>query len=157
MNDRSFRGKPSRSHIIWTRETREGVGKKRFDSQHFEKWASQCGFDFEISTRVDHDRSDEPRKQYRCVFAWGKIENETIEFGDDEWSMGGQKTPRTFVEIDTEGLARVKGWEFETTLDVVQMQHKGPELLVETSDGEHKRLNGRKFLTDPRERQRQGP
>jgi hypothetical protein len=64
----SFRAKPSESHIIWTRETRSGAGKKRFDHDHFRKWATHCGFDFETVTRVDHDRSPDPRPQHRCVF-----------------------------------------------------------------------------------------
>lgn len=156
MANRSFRGKPTKTHIIWTRETRTGASKKRFDEGHFEKWATHCGFDFETTTRVDHDRADEPRKQYRCVFKWGKSELKTMELGDEEWSMGRQRTPRTFVEIDEEGIARVKGWKFETVLDVGMMRHKGPELLVETAEGEKKRLNGRKFVKHPRKRQREG-
>lgn len=156
MRKRSFRGKPSKSHIIWARETRDGVGKKLFDSVHFEKWVKHCGFDFETEVRVDHDRGGEPREQYRCVFTWGETEGETIELGEEEWTMGRQKTPRTFIEIDSEGKARVKGWRFETTVDIVQMRHKGPELLIETADGDRKRLNARKFLTHPRERQRDG-
>ena len=152
----SFRGKPSNSHIVWVRETRNGAARKRFDHDHFEKWATHCGFDFDTATRVDHDRSDEPRKQYRCVFTWGEMGGETIEFGGEEWSLGEQKTPRTFIEIDAEGLARVKGWEFETVIDVVEMRHKGPELLIRTASGGQKRLNARKFLENPRERQRDG-
>ena len=153
MTGASFRGKPSKSHIIWTRETRDGVRRTRFDSDHFEKWATHCGFDFETATRVDHERSDDPRTQYRCVFKWGTLSSETIEFGDEEWSLGEQRTPRTVIEIDATGAVRVKGWEFETVLDVIEMRHKGPELLLKTAAGENKRLNGRKFVTHPRERQ----
>jgi hypothetical protein len=152
----SFRGKPSKSHIIWTRETRNGATNKRFDYEHFEKWTEHCGFDFDTTTRVDHDRADEPRMQYRCVFNWGNVSEETIEFGDEEWSLGNQKTPRTFVEIDSEGLARLKGWNFETVLDITEMRHKGPELLIKTAGGDKKRLNGRKFVEHPRKRQREG-
>lgn len=152
----SFRGKPSKSHIIWVRETRDGVTNKRFDSDHFRKWAAHCGFDFETTTRVDHDRADEPREQFRVVFKWGTVQQEEIEFGDESWEFGKQKTPRTFIEVDEEGVARVKGWRFERLLDITMMRHKGPELLIETASGERKRLNGRKFLTHPRERQREG-
>ena len=154
MTAGSFRGKPSNSHIIWTRETRDGAGQRRFDHDHFRKWADHCGFDFETATRVDHDRADEPRTQYRCVFTWETMAEETIEFGGEEWSLGDQQTPRTFIEIDEGGQARVKGWSFETILDVVEMRHKGPELLIRTADGERKRLNGRTFVERPRERQR---
>ena len=154
MTNGSFRGKPTKSHIIWSRQTRDGATKKQFDHGHFEKWATHCGFDFEQATRVDHDRGDEPRTQYRCVFKWGRIDGETIELGDEEWSLGSQRTPRTFIELDSEGLARVKGWEFETVMDITEMRHKGPELLIKTAGGDKKRLNGRKFMKHPRKRQR---
>ncbi|MFT4921458.1 MAG: hypothetical protein ACI8XM_000655 [Haloarculaceae archaeon] len=154
MKSGSFRGKPSKSHIIWTRETRDGTGTKRFDDEHFQKWVSHCGFEYEDDTRVDHERGDEPRSQHRCVFTWGEMEDERIELGDEEWSLGHQKTPRTFIEIDSEGQARVKGWDFETILDIAEMRHKGPDLLVETTDGDCKRLNARTFVENPRERQR---
>lgn len=152
----SFRGKPSKVHIIWTRQTRAGASRKRFDEEHFERWVRHCGFEFENATRVDHDRSTEPRQQYRCVFSWGQISGETLELGDDQWTLGPQKTPRTFIEIDSEGVARVKGWTFEDVIDVVEMKHKGPELLIRTEAGDKKRLNGRKFVSDPRKRQREG-
>jgi hypothetical protein len=154
VTDESFRGKPSNSHIVWTRETRNGARRKRFDYERFEKWANHHGFDFERATRVDHDRSDKPRRQHRCVFNWGKMSGETIEFGDEEWSLGEQRTPRTFIEVDTSGAGRVKGWQFETVFDVAQMRHDGPKLLIETADGETKQLDGGKFATHPRERQR---
>lgn len=157
MKKRGFRSKPSPSHIIWMRGADNGSsgGKKRFDQRHFEKWAEHCGFDFEQETRTDHERAEEPREQHRVVFRWGKSEPETIELGDEEWSMGARKTPRTFIEVDEAGIARIKGWTFETTMDVVQLRHKGPDLLIESADGEKKRLNARKFVTDPREQQRQ--
>lgn len=155
MTRGSFRGKPSKSHIIWTRETRDGVQQKRFDHEHFEKWTNHCGFDFDTTTRVDHDRGDEPRPQYRCVFKWGEISDEKIEFDDEEWSLGHQKTPRTFIEIDGTGIARIKGWEFETVFDIVELRHKGPELLIRTASDDTKRLNGRKFVEKPRDQQRE--
>jgi len=158
MKRRGFRSKPSPSHIIWTRGAGGDTGgTKRFDDAHLEKWARHCGFDFEREQRVDHDRADEPREQCRVVFTWGATDGETISLDGEEWSMGTQQTPRTFVEIDSEGLARVKGWTFESVLDVREMRHKGPELLIVTADGDKKRLNARKFVEDPRERQREGP
>ena len=93
MTGGSFRGKPSNSHIIWTRETRDGATKRRFDHDHFRKWADHCGFDFETATRVDHDRADEPRTQYRCVFTWETMAEETIEFGGED--EGGERLERT--------------------------------------------------------------
>lgn len=153
MTDGSFRGKPSKAHIVWTRETRKGTCRKRFDHDHFKRWATRYGFDFETETRVDHDRSDDPRTQYRCVFSWGNMSGDTIEFDDQEWSLGEQRTPRTFIEVDASAGVRIKGWEFESVLEVVEMRHDGPDLLIETADGEKKRVDGRKFVTHPRNRQ----
>ncbi len=31
--------------------------------------------------------------------------------------MGSQRKPRTFVEIDEEGVVRLRGWNSETTLE----------------------------------------
>jgi len=155
MTKRGFRRKPSPSHIIWVRgaDRGSGSGKKQFDSGHFEKWATRAGFDFERETRVDHDRAEEPRTQHRVVFRWGTSDSETISLGDEEWSMGAQQTPRTFIEIDDAGMARIKGWTVEATLDVVEMRHKGADLLIESADGEKKRLNAHKFVSDPRKQQ----
>lgn len=155
MTGGSFRGKPSKSHIIWTRRTREGAEKKRFDKKHFRKWVKHCGFEFDQTTRVDHDRGDEPRAQFRSIFKWTTTAGETFEVGDEEWELGNQKTPRTFIEIDEKGMARIKGWSFETVVDIQEMKHKGPELLIKTTDGEKKRLNCRRFVTDPRKQQRE--
>lgn len=152
MKGGSFRSKPSKAHIIWTRESRNGSAKKRLDEEHFEKWADHFGFDFENETRVDHDRGDEPREQYRCVFTWETVEGETLELGDEEWTLGQQETPRTFIEVDGKGIARVRGWTSEAILNVVQMRHDGPALLIETADGGRKRLDGREFATHPRDR-----
>lgn len=158
MGNRGFRSKPSPTHIIWIRggdRTSTG-GKKQFDTDYFGKWAKRAGFDFEQETRVDHDRAEEPRTQHRVVFRWGTSESETISLGDEEWSMDAQKTPRTFIEVDDAGLARIKGWTVEATLDVVEMRHKGADLLIESADGEKKRLNAHKFVSDPRDRQQDG-
>jgi hypothetical protein len=145
VSDRRFRAKPSKSHIIWTRSTRDGATRKRFDDDHFEKWATHCGFDFERTNRIDHERGSAPRDQCRCVFSWGKMSEESIELDGESWDFGDQKTPRTFIE---------KGWEFETVYDIKTMRHKGPELLIETATKGNKRLNGREFVSEPRERQR---
>jgi hypothetical protein len=147
-----YRGRPSKKHIVWTRETRDGVAKKRFDNERFERWANHCNFDFETSKRVDHDRAEEPRMQYRCVFAWGQMDHKSFEFGDEEWELAGQKTPRTFVEVDEEGTARIKDWEDEDVYDVRTMKFKGPNLLVETNGGQEMRLESKKLRTEPEKR-----
>lgn len=91
MTTGSFRGKPTKSHIVWGRQTHNGPTKKTVDCDRFEKWATHCGFDSEQATRVDHDH--EPRIQYRCILKCGRIEGETMDLGDEKWSLGGQKTP----------------------------------------------------------------
>lgn len=147
-----FRDRPSKKHIIWTRETRDGVATKRFDNERFETWANHYNFDLENSKRVDHDRGEEPRMQYRCVFSWGQVEGQSFEFGDEEWDFADQKTPRTFIEVDEEGIARIKEWETEDVHEVRMMKFKGPNLLVKTNDGTEIVLEGKKLRTEPEKR-----
>ena len=149
-----FRGKPSRSHIIWTHGgPRDGTGKTRFDTRGFERWADHLGLDFETTTRVDHDRGDEPREQYRCVYAWGETGGETLEMEGEQWDLGSQRAPRTFIEIDETTKARIKGWGFETVLDVVEMRYDGPDLFITSAGGDKKRLEGRALATHPSDRE----
>lgn len=144
-----FRDRPSKKHVIWTRETRNGVTKKRFDDEHFETWASHYGFDFEKTRRTDHERAEESRIQFRCVFAWGQTESQSFEFGEEEWEMAGQERPRTFIEIDEEGVARLKGWRNEMLCDVAEMRFDGPTLFVRTTEDETKRVDARKLAEKP--------
>lgn len=144
-----FRDKPSKSHIVWTRETRNGATKRRFDQRHFRKWVNHYNFEFDNSKRVDHDRADEPRMQYRCVFSWGQMNEQSFEVGDEEWEIAGQKTPRTFIEIDEEGMARVKGWSSESVYDVKTLRHDGPTLLLTTTDGAKKKIDTRRLVDSP--------
>jgi len=149
VSGRNFRGKPSESHIIWSRETRQGIKRKRFDSGRFEAWADHFGFDLEREKRVDHERGQDKRSQYRCVFAWTSIGGESISFGDEEWELGDQKTPRTFIEIDEEGIAHVKSWDDEFIVDIEAMTHEGSELLIKSSEGEALQIDGETFATSP--------
>lgn len=144
-----FRDRPSKRHIIWTRRTRDGVTKKRFDNEHFEKWSSHCGLDFETTRRTDHDRAEESRVQFRVVFSWGQSESQSFEFGEEEWELAGQETPRTFIEIDEEGVARIQGWESETLCDIVEMRFEGPALRIKTAEEETKRVDARKLTEKP--------
>lgn len=141
MTGDSFRGKPSKTHIIWQRETRTGTAQTQFDSEHFRKWVSHCGFEFESATRTDHERADEPREQFRAIFHWTTTAGETLEMDGDTWELGNQKTPRTFVEIDKHGHVRAKGWEFEAVFEAVELYHDGHELIFETKSGETKRIH----------------
>ena len=80
----TFRGNQSDSHVIWRRSGADESVPKRFDEQRLREWCSARGVDFETDRRVDHDRSDQPRKQYRCVFAWADEESESFDMGDEE-------------------------------------------------------------------------
>lgn len=145
----SFRGKPTKAHILWSRETRDGTARKRFDHEYLKRWAAHYDVDFDTDTRVDHDRGDEPRAQFRCVFVWEQMDSDSIELGDEEWSFGGQRTPRTFVEIDEKGLARVRDWDGERVLDLRELRHDGPILLAKRATGDTERLDARKLSERP--------
>jgi hypothetical protein len=107
-----------------------------FDVDQFRRWADHFGYEFDVMTRVDHERAEEPRTQYRVVFSWETPADETLELGDNEWNIGVDETPETFVEIDEMGVARIKIDEFDFVLDLEQVEHCGPDLLLVTDDAE---------------------
>ena len=134
--------KPSPEHIIWT-AGRGGV-IKRFHGDQLQKWASHYGFDFDTYTRVDHDRGDERRKQYRVVFSYTTDAGEAIEMDGEEWTINPDERPRTFVEIDEEGMMRLQGFSVEKVLDVCQLWHEGTELVVRAAGEKNRqRLDAR--------------
>jgi hypothetical protein len=143
-----FGSKPSESHVIW-RSGRDNDGKQKFDFEYLELWAAHFGVDFEQWTRVDHDRGDEPREQFACVFRWSKSGGQELSVGDKEWTMGSQRKPRTFIEIDEEGMVRLRGWNTETTLDVDELILKKTTLKLKTADGSVKKLDVRKLSKQP--------
>ncbi|GGK80719.1 hypothetical protein [Haloarcula sebkhae] len=143
-----FGSKPSEAHVIW-RSGRNDDGKKKFDFEYLELWAAHFGVDFEQWTRVDHDRADEPREQFACVFRWSKSGGQELSVGDEEWTMGSQRKPRTFLEIDDEGMVRLRGWTSETTLDVEELVLKKTVLKLKTADGTVKKLDVRKLSKRP--------
>lgn len=142
----TFGKKPSNAHVVWTNRPGEGKGKKKFDFEYLELWAAHFGIDYENRTRVDHERSEKPRQQHLVVFEWAKAAEETIEMGDSTWELGGNETPRTFVEIDEAGLARMKSWENEVVLDLRELWIDGPALRMRTANRGKKSLDTRKLL-----------
>lgn len=134
MESPSIGSKPTKQHIVWTPDPEKGV--KRFDEQYLRKWCRHFGFDFERYSRVDHKRADESRTQYQCVFSYQKDRAESIEIDGKEWSIGAEKMPRTFVEIDEEGVMRVQGWSTDRIIDVRQLWHDGTTLLIEAANGD---------------------
>jgi hypothetical protein len=131
--------------MLWTRKTDSGKAMKRFDDTHFKRWVRHCGFDFDSRKRIDHDRADSSRTQYRCVFRWGKSGQQSVEIADKEVTLGSQKVPVAFIELDEEGLARVKVGDVEDIYNVVEMRHDGAALLIKTAGGEKKKLDGKKL------------
>jgi hypothetical protein len=131
MKAPTFGGKPSETHLIWRQS---GTGEKRFDEDALRKWCDAHGVDFEQSKRVDHDRGDQPRQQHRLVFAWAEAASESFAVGDDEWEIETQKTPRTFVEIDSLGESRVKSWDSEHVLDIEELWYDGSALVFEAAE-----------------------
>ncbi|WP_123534586.1 hypothetical protein [Halosimplex salinum] len=150
MEPPTFRGKPSDSHVIWRRSGAGADASKRFDEKHLRRWCSARGVDFETDKRVDHDRSDQPREQYRCVFAWSDAESESFDMGDDEWEIATQETPETFVEIDDAGEVRFKSWDDEFVLDVEELWLDGDAFVFRAAEFDGaKRLDARKLKTRP--------
>ncbi|MDG5778509.1 hypothetical protein VB773_11925 [Haloarculaceae archaeon H-GB2-1] len=136
MKDPSFSGKPSPAHILW-RDGDVDSGRpthKRFDEPTLRKWCSNYGVDVETPERVDHERSDEVRQQLQCVFSWQEDAGEHFEIDGSEWDIEAQKTPRTFVEIDTKGLMRVKSWDSEYVLDVYEIRYDGASLVLRAEE-----------------------
>lgn len=142
----TFGQKPSDSHVVWTSRSGEGRGKKRFDFDYLRLWAAHFGIEYDNRTRVDHERGDEPRKQHLVVFEQDTAKRETIEMGDSTWELGGIETPRTFVEIDETGMARMKSWEHEAVLDIRELWIDGPVLRMKTADRGAKALDTRTLL-----------
>lgn len=142
----TFGQKPSNAHVIWTNRVEKGAGKKRFDFEYLELWAAHFGIDYENRARVDHERSEDPRRQHLVVFEWARAKNETVEMGDSSWELGGNETPRTFVEIDEAGFARLKSWESEAVLDLRELWIDGPVLKMKTANSGNKTLDTRKLL-----------
>jgi len=143
-----FDSKPSDAHVIWL-SGRNNDGKKKFDFEYLELWAAHFGVDYERWERVDHERGEESRQQHVCVFARTSDGGEDIELDGENWSMGTPTKPRTFIEIDTEGLLRLQGWTTETIVDVVELVIDGTTLKFRTADGETKSLDTAQLTTRP--------
>lgn len=146
----TFGRKPSDSHVVWTSRSDEGAGRKRFDFEYLELWAAHFGIDFETRTRVDHERGPDPREQRLAVFEWSSAKRETVEMDGSTWEIGGNETPRTFVEIDETGMARLRSWNGEAVVDVRELWLDGPVMRIKTADHGQKRLDTRKLLAENR-------
>ena len=140
MKEPSISPKPSKTHILWTSDEKNGI--KRFDGDHLRKWCRHYGFDFETYSRVDHERAEESRTQYQCVFSTGSGSGDTFEVDGEEWTIQTGESPRTFVEIDEEGIVRIQGWSTERLIDVAELWHEDAELyIVATGDGDNLHLD----------------
>lgn len=137
MKSPSIGRKPSDHHIVW--KSGKNDQTKRFHESLLKKWCRKFSIDFENYTRVDHERSDEPRTQYQCVFSYQSGAGESFDMGDEEWTVQAEETPRTFVEIDESGAMRIQGWSVERIVDVEELWYDGSQLVVKP-DGEDRKL-----------------
>ncbi|WP_335999722.1 hypothetical protein [Halorientalis halophila] len=137
MKPPSIGRKPSERHFLWKPD--EDHDTKRFDRNYFEKWCRHLGLDFETYSRVDHERAEESRTQYQCVFSTESGSGDSFSVGGEEWDIQTGESPRTFIEIDEEGVMRIQGWTTERILDVTELWHDGPELYV-AAEGKEKPL-----------------
>jgi len=70
--------------------------------------------------------------------------------GGDEWEIATQETPRTFLEIDEAGEARLKSWTDEYVFDLDELWADGAAVAFRATgiDGA-KRLDSRKLTGPP--------
>lgn len=142
MKSPSIGRKPSKQHILWTSDSSNDI--RRFHEEYLQKWCNHYGFDFEKYHRVDHERGDESRLQYQCVFSYGEGSGDSFEMDGEEWDIAADRVPQTFIEIDEEGMMRVQGWSTERILDVEEFWHEGVELVVVAHDEDSRlRLDAR--------------
>ncbi|MFB6139769.1 MAG: hypothetical protein ABEJ26_04970 [Halosimplex sp.] len=150
MQPPTFRGKPSDSHVLWRRSGASADAPKRFDERYLRTWCSAHDVDFETDRRVDHDRADEPRDQYRLVFTRSEAESESFDMGDDEWEIAARETPRTFLEIDERGEARLESWTGEYVLDLEELRIDGTAFVFRAAEFEGtKRFDAAKLADRP--------
>ena len=131
MRSPAFGGHPSDTHVLW--EDGGGNGGKRFDEDRLQAWCQRHGLEYETDQRVDHDRGEDLREQYRIVFAWSSGESESFDVDGEEWDITTQETPETFLEIDSEGMARVSARGTEQILDLQELWTDGPALCFRSA------------------------
>lgn len=128
MERRSIKKKPSKAHIVWTPDPDRDL--KRFDERHMRKWCNYLGADFEKYSRVDHDRGEDSRTQYQCVFTYQKDGRKAVNVGGKQLTMKTSEIPDTFIELDEEGVMRIQGKSKAQILDVQEFWHKGRVIFV---------------------------
>jgi hypothetical protein len=136
--------KPSPAHIIWQEKTNTGK-KKHFDFQQLRFWAAQFSLSYTERRRVDGERAAAPRDQHVIIFAEEEPYTEAISVGEETWSLAPQSTPRTFLEIDEAGAARVQGWEKSMCYNIVELIVDGPSVVYRTVDGDTHELEIQQF------------
>lgn len=124
MRRPAFGGHPSETHVLW----QDSDGPKRFDEDRLRSWCERHDLEFQTDSRVDHGRSEELRGQYRIVVTWSTGESESFDVDGDQWEITTQRTPATFVEIDSDGVARVATGDGERVLDLQELWTDGATL-----------------------------
>jgi hypothetical protein len=142
-----FDSKPSEAHVVWQSGPDDGTTK--FDFEYLELWAAHFGVEYKEWDRVDHERGDESRKQHVCVFARTKTGGNEVSLDGETWTMGATEKPRTFIEIDTEGMLRLQGWTTERIVDLDELVIDGTTLKLRTATGDTKSLDTSRLASRP--------
>jgi hypothetical protein len=121
--------KPSQTHIVWIEGEGDPEESRRFHEGELRRWAARYTREYETLTRIDRERGDEPREQYRCTFDWKEGESESFSMDEKSWSIGADRVPVSFFEIDAAGQARVSECGTDYVLDVAELAHHGPRLM----------------------------
>ncbi|ACV47273.1 hypothetical protein Hmuk_1147 [Halomicrobium mukohataei DSM 12286] len=121
--------RPSQYHVLW--DGGRSRSDPRIDVRLLEGWARKWGYDVDRRRRVDSDRADEPREQCRIAFAFGEIVEETLSYGDREYTFTTDRTPATYFELDECGDARLATWASERTLTLRELRIDGRDLVFD--------------------------
>jgi len=121
--------RPSQYHVLW--EGGQTGADPQIDVRLLEAWARQWGYHVDRRRRVDGERADERREQCRVAFAFGETVEQTLSYGDREWTFTTDRTPATCFELDERGDARLKTWASERTLDLRELRIDGRDLVFD--------------------------
>lgn len=136
--------RPTPGHIVWQADG--GEDDTRIDPEALTEWADSQGHDIRQPKHTDEDRASDPRHQLQCVFSWQETETQTLTMGQRTWELDVPEQPERYIEIDTEGMARIVTWEESVVVTLESLRADGDSLVLTGEEffGE-KRLNGREL------------
>lgn len=133
--------RPTSKHVAWQAEKDEDG--TCIAPEILVKWAKRKGHDIRQPKHADGERGPEPRHQLQCVFSWKETETETLNMGECQWNLDVPEQPERYIEVDTEGIARVVTWDESVVVNLETLRVDGECLVMTGAEffGE-KRLNG---------------